>query len=66
MSKVDCHCPHRVKKSALAEKSMGNEMLIFQTNDTHRVLPKVNESVALVFSQIASKDQRHQILGQLS
>lgn len=44
---------------------MGNEMLIFQTNDTHRVLPKVNESVALVFSQIAS-DQRHQILGQLS
>lgn len=45
---------------------MGNEMLIFQTNDTHRVLPKVNESVALVFSQISSKDQRHQILGQLS
>lgn len=53
------------KKSALAEKSMGNEMLIFQTIDTHRVLPKVNESVALVFSQTAS-DRRHQILGQLS
>ena len=41
---------------------MVNEMLIFQTNDTRRVLPKVNESVALVFSQTAS-DQRHQILG---
>lgn len=40
----------------------GNEnyyiLLIFQTNDMYQVLPKVNESVALIFSQIAS-DGRH-------